>query len=113
MTDAQQGEIVATEAAKKRVAEILRDEPEGSWLRISVTGGGCSGFQYNFDIAQAAEADDLILGEGEARIAVDRIALDFMQGAKIDFVDDLMGSSFRVENPNATASCGCGTSFAV
>jgi iron-sulfur cluster assembly accessory protein len=113
MTDAQTGEIVATDAAKKRVAEILSAEPEGSWLRISVTGGGCSGFQYNFDIAPAAEPDDLILAQDEARIAVDRIALDFMQGATLDFVDDLMGSSFRVENPNATASCGCGTSFAV
>lgn len=106
-------DIVATEAAQKRVAEILRGEPEGSWLRISVNGGGCSGFQYAFDIAPQAEPDDIILARDAARIAVDSVALDFMKGAKIDFVDDLMGSSFRVDNPNATASCGCGTSFAV
>ena len=113
MTDAQTAEIVATEAAKKRVTEILRGEPEGSWLRISVNGGGCSGFQYSFDITPGAEPEDLIVSRDEARIAIDSVALEFMQGARIDFVDDLMGSSFRVENPNATASCGCGTSFAV
>jgi len=114
MTDAQTGEIVATAAAKARVAEILRAEPAGSWLRISVNGGGCSGFQYSFDIAAKAEPDDLILAQdSEARIAVDSVALDFMKGATVDFVDDLMGSSFRIDNPNATASCGCGTSFAI
>jgi iron-sulfur cluster assembly accessory protein len=113
MTDAPTSEIIATDAAKKRVAEILRGEPEGSWLRVSVNGGGCSGFQYTFDIAARSEPDDLILAQDEARIAVDSVALEFIKGSKIDFVDDLMGSSFRVENPNATASCGCGTSFAV
>jgi iron-sulfur cluster assembly accessory protein len=106
-------EIIATDAAKQRVADILRGETAGAWLRVSVNGGGCSGFQYSFDIAPNAEPDDVILAEGEARIAVDRMALDFLKGATIDFVDDLMGSSFRVENPNATASCGCGTSFSV
>lgn len=106
-------EIIATEAARQRVAEILRGEPEGSWLRISVSGGGCSGFQYNFDIAEKTETDDLILAQDAARIAIDAVALDFLKGARIDFVDDLMGSSFRVDNPNATASCGCGTSFAI
>lgn len=106
-------EIIATEAAKQRVVEILRGEPEGSWLRISVSGGGCSGFQYSFDITEKSEADDLILSQDEARIAINSVALDFLKGSRIDFVDDLMGSSFRVDNPNATASCGCGTSFAV
>jgi iron-sulfur cluster assembly accessory protein len=106
-------EIIATDAAKKRVAEILRAEPEGSWLRISVNGGGCSGFQYSFDIAPQTEPDDLILARDEARIAVDAVALDFLKGSRIDFVDDLMGSSFRVDNPNAVAACGCGSSFAV
>ncbi|MBB4196306.1 iron-sulfur cluster assembly accessory protein [Rhodoblastus sphagnicola] len=113
MTDAQASEIIATDAAKKRVAEILRGEPQGSWLRISVNGGGCSGFQYSFDIAEKCEPDDIILAQDEARIAVDSVALDFMKGSTFDFVDDLMGSSFRVDNPNATASCGCGSSFAV
>jgi iron-sulfur cluster assembly accessory protein len=113
MIDAQPGEIAATDAAKTRVAEILRGEPAGSWLRISVSGGGCSGFQYSFDIVEKTEPDDLIVAQDAARIAVDRMALDFMTGARIDFVDDLMGASFRIDNPNATASCGCGTSFAV
>ena len=106
-------QVLATESALKRVAEVLRGEAPGSFLRVSVSGGGCSGFQYSFDIVPSAEQGDLILGDAEARLAVDSISLDFLKGARIDFVDDLMGSSFRVENPNATAGCGCGSSFAV
>lgn len=106
-------QVVATDNALKRVAEVLRGEAPGSFLRISVNGGGCSGFQYAFDIVPDAEEGDLILGDTEARLAIDPLSLDFMKGARIDYVDDLMGSSFRIENPNATASCGCGTSFAV
>ena len=106
-------QVVATDNALKRVAEVLRGEAPGAFLRISVTGGGCSGFQYIFDIVPAAEDGDLILGDSEARLAIDPMSLDYMKGAKIDFIDDLMGQSFRIENPNATASCGCGTSFAI
>ncbi len=106
-------DVKATESALRRVAEILRDEAPGSVVRLSVNGGGCSGFQYAFDIMGAAEPDDLRLGGDEGRLAIDRLSLDFLKGARIDFVDDLMGSSFKIENPNATASCGCGTSFAV
>jgi len=113
MTDLALAGVEATERALRRVAEVLRDESPGSVLRISVNGGGCSGFQYNFDIAPAAEDGDLILGDEQARLAIDPLSLDFIKGARIDFVDDLMGSAFKIENPNAVASCGCGTSFAV
>jgi iron-sulfur cluster assembly accessory protein len=102
-----------TERALTRVAEILSGEAPGSVLRISVNGGGCSGFQYSFDIVPAAEDGDLIMGDAVARVAVDPLSLEFIKGARLDFVEDLMGSSFRFENPNATASCGCGASFAV
>jgi iron-sulfur cluster assembly accessory protein len=113
MTELVAEQVVATERALKRVAEVLRGEAPGSFLRVSVNGGGCSGFQYSFDILPAAEDGDVILGDSEARLAIDPVSLDFLKGSRIDFVDDLMGSSFRVENPNATASCGCGTSFAI
>ncbi len=113
MTDLAPAGVEATERALRRVAEVLRDEAPGSVLRISVNGGGCSGFQYNFDIAPAAEEGDLILGDEQARLAIDPLSLDFIKGARLDFVDDLMGSAFKFENPNAVASCGCGTSFSV
>ena len=107
-------QVVATERALKRVAEVLRGEAPGSFLRVSVNGGGCSGFQYSFDIAARGRRRRPDPGRfAKSRLAIDPVSLDFLKGARIDFVDDLMGSSFRVENPNATASCGCGTSFAI
>ena len=101
------------ESALKRVAEVLGGEAPGSFLRISVNGGGCSGFQYAFDIVPAPEDGDLIRGDAAARIAIDPMSLEFIKGARLDFVDDLMGSAFKWENPNATAACGCGASFSV
>jgi iron-sulfur cluster assembly accessory protein len=106
-------QVVATDSALKRVAEVLRGEAAGAFLRISVNGGGCSGFQYSFDIVPGPADDDLILGDSDARLAIDQVSLDFLKGAKIDFVDDLMGQSFKIDNPNATASCGCGASFSI
>ncbi len=106
-------QVIATENALKRIAEVLRGEAPGSFLRISVNGGGCSGFQYAFDIVPGAEDSDLILGDSDSRLAIDLVSLDLLKGAKIDFVDDLMGQSFKIDNPNATASCGCGTSFSI
>lgn len=102
-----------TERALRRVAEILSSEAPGSVLRISVNGGGCSGFQYAFDVVPAPEDGDLILGDARARVAIDPTSLEFIKGARLEFVDDLMGSAFKWENPNATAACGCGASFAV
>jgi len=113
MTEITSEPVAVTESALKRVAEVLKGEAPGAFLRISVNGGGCSGFQYAFDIVPGAEDGDMILGDDQARVAIDAVSLDFLKGARIDFVDDLMGSSFRVDNPNATASCGCGTSFAI
>lgn len=102
-----------TDRAARRVAEILAAEPDGAALRIGVSGGGCSGFQYTFDISANRIPDDLELGSPRARVLIDPISLAYLQGAEIDYVDDLMGQSFRIENPNAVASCGCGTSFSV
>ncbi|HEX2256330.1 MAG TPA: iron-sulfur cluster insertion protein ErpA [Afifellaceae bacterium] len=106
--------IVLTESAAKRVARILSAEPEGTVLRVSVEGGGCSGFQYRYDLVQEAPAeDDLVLERDGAVVLVDSLSLQYMQGSEIDFVDDLIGQSFQIRNPNSVASCGCGTSFAL
>ena len=102
-----------TERAAKRIRTILATEPEGSKLRVSVSGGGCSGFQYGFAVETADAADDILVERDGAVVLIDPISLPFLEGSTLDFVDDLMGQSFRVENPNATASCGCGTSFSI
>jgi iron-sulfur cluster assembly accessory protein len=109
------GDLAVTVSARaaKRIAEILKAEAQPSMLRIAVTGGGCSGFQYNFAIDDARMDDDLVLERDGATVLIDPVSLDFLKGAEIDFVDDLIGQSFKVNNPNATASCGCGTSFSV
>jgi iron-sulfur cluster assembly accessory protein len=102
-----------TAAAAKRVAEILKDEAQGSALRIGVDGGGCSGFQYTYDIVEARDTEDLVLEREGAVVLIDPTSLEYLRGSKIDFVDDLMGQTFKIHNPQATASCGCGTSFAI
>ena len=102
-----------TPSAAKRVAEILRSEAAGSALRVGVDGGGCSGFQYTYDIVTAREPDDLVLQRDGATVLIDQMSLEFLRGAKIDFVNDLMGSAFKIQNPQATASCGCGVSFSI
>jgi len=99
-------------SAAKRLNAILRGE-EGAALRISVKGGGCSGFQYAFDVDRVRAEDDFVATRDGATVVVDPVSLEMMKGAELDFVDDLMGQSFRVNNPNATASCGCGVSFSV
>jgi iron-sulfur cluster assembly accessory protein len=106
--------IVLTDRAAKRVARILSGEPEGTVLRVSVEGGGCSGFQYRYDLVQEGPAeDDLVLARDGAVVLIDSLSQQYMQGAEIDFVDDLIGQSFQIKNPNSVASCGCGTSFAL
>jgi iron-sulfur cluster assembly accessory protein len=104
---------VVTDKAAQRVRKILAKEPAGSLLRVAVNGGGCSGFQYAFDIVQARADDDLLIEKDGIGVVIDPVSLDFLRGAKIDFVDDLMGQAFRIENPNASSSCGCGVSFSV
>jgi iron-sulfur cluster assembly accessory protein len=105
--------VSMTERAARRIGEILKSEPAGSMLRISVEGGGCSGFQYKFGFDQAKAADDLVLALNGATVLIDPLSVQYMAGAQIDYVDDLIGASFKVNNPVATASCGCGTSFSV
>jgi iron-sulfur cluster assembly accessory protein len=99
--------------AAMRIATILSKEAAGTMLRLAVTGGGCSGFQYNFALDEARMDDDLVLEKDGATVLIDPVSLDFLVGAEIDFTDDLIGQAFKVNNPNATASCGCGTSFSV
>ncbi|WIY54184.1 iron-sulfur cluster assembly accessory protein [Devosia sp. YIM 151766] len=117
MTDAALADhpaVTLSDRAAKRVARIIAKEQPGTVLRIAVAGGGCSGFQYEFNLVQEApSADDLVLQKGEATVLIDSLSLEFMGGAEIDFVDDLVGQSFQIRNPNAVAGCGCGTSFAV
>ncbi|MBV9076631.1 MAG: iron-sulfur cluster insertion protein ErpA [Methylobacteriaceae bacterium] len=106
-------DITLTERAARRIGEILSAEPAGSMLRISVNGGGCSGFSYGFDIDRTRQDDDLVVERDGAAVLVDEMSLQYMKGSTVDFVDDLIGQSFRIDNPQATASCGCGTSFAI
>ena len=119
MTDAAQidapsaSDVVLTDRAARRVAKILAREAPGSALRVAVNGGGCSGFQYAFDITMERNDDDLVIARDGATVLVDTDSLAFLGGARIDFVDDLIGQAFKIDNPNATASCGCGTSFSV
>jgi iron-sulfur cluster assembly accessory protein len=105
--------ITVSERAARRIGEILKAEPPGTMLRLSVEGGGCSGFQYRFDMDRAQALDDIIVRRDGATVLIDQVSLQFLVGSEIDFVDDLIGASFRVNNPNAKASCGCGTSFAL
>jgi iron-sulfur cluster assembly accessory protein len=105
--------VTVSPRAAKRIAVILSGEGQGAMLRLAVTGGGCSGFQYNFALDESRMDDDLFIEEGGAKILIDPVSLDFLAGAEIDFTDDLIGQAFKVNNPNATSSCGCGTSFSV
>jgi len=105
--------VTVSERAAKRIGEILKAEPPGTVLRVSIEGGGCSGFQYKFDMERARADDDLAITRDGATVVIDPVSMNYMAGAEIDFVDDLIGASFKVKNPKATASCGCGTSFAL
>ncbi len=105
--------VTVSASASRRIAKILAAEPETTALRVSVSGGGCSGFQYNFDLDPTRSADDLVIELEGAIVVIDAVSLPFMNGSEIDFVDDLLGQSFQIKNPNATASCGCGTSFSI
>jgi iron-sulfur cluster assembly accessory protein len=105
--------VTVSPRATRRIGDILKSEPPGSMLRVSVEGGGCSGFQYKFDIERSQADDDLVISRDGVTVLVDPISVNYMKGAEIDFVDDLIGASFKVKNPNATAGCGCGTSFSL
>ena len=105
--------VTVTDRAAHKIGEILRYEPVGTMLRVSVAGGGCSGFQYKFDTERSRADDDVVIEQSGATVLIDPVSLNYMAGAEIDFVDDLIGSAFKINNPQATAFCGCGTSFAL
>jgi iron-sulfur cluster assembly accessory protein len=106
--------IQLTDRAARRIQRILAKQPPGTVLRIAVAGGGCSGFQYEYNLVQERPAeDDLVLAKEGATVLIDSLSLEFMGGAEIDYADDLIGQSFQIKNPNVVASCGCGTSFSV
>lgn len=105
--------ITISPRAVVRIAEILKAEDAPTLFRVSVEGGGCSGFQYRFDVVKDHAPDDLLVERDGARVVVDPVSLGFLQGAELDFVDDLIGAQFKLNNPNVTAACGCGTSFSV
>ncbi len=107
------GNVTVTERAASKIAAILKAEPAGAMLRVSVEGGGCSGFQYKFDVEREQASDDIVIARNAATVLIDPVSLGFMAGAEIDFVDDMIGASFKINNPKAKSSCGCGTSFSL
>jgi iron-sulfur cluster assembly accessory protein len=112
--DAKTGmKVEMTESAARRINAIVAKEPGKSALRVAVEGGGCSGFSYKFDLVGDRNADDVAIENNGATVLIDELSLVYMGGSVIDFVDDLMGQSFQIRNPNAVASCGCGTSFSI
>jgi len=105
--------LTLTPAAAKRVAWIAEKQTKPAILRLSVEGGGCSGFQYKFDLADTADGDDSVSETDGVKLVVDPISLDLVSGSVVDFVESLGGAAFRVENPQAAAGCGCGSSFGI
>ena len=112
-TPAAPRSITLSESAARRVKALSADEGGGKIFRITVSGGGCSGFQYEFKLDDQVNADDLTFERDGAILVTDETSLDLIAGSEVDFVEDLMGAYFQVKNPNATSSCGCGTSFSV
>jgi iron-sulfur cluster assembly accessory protein len=105
--------VTVSERAARQIGQILKHEPQGTMLRVSVEGGGCSGFQYKFDMERTQAEDDTLIRRDSAAVLIDAVSLNYLAGSEIDFVDDLIGASFRINNPQAKASCGCGTSFSL
>ncbi|WP_417479929.1 iron-sulfur cluster insertion protein ErpA [Maricaulis maris] len=100
-------------SAAKQIKTIIAAQAAAGLLRIGVVGGGCSGFSYTFDLDDAVNGDDMIIERDGAKVVIDEASLPFLDGSEIDYVDELIGASFKIHNPNATAACGCGTSFSV
>lgn len=106
--------IVITDRAAQRIAVLKQqEEAEGAFLRIAVSGGGCSGFQYGLSFDDQKSPDDVVFEQGDVAVIVDDTSLDLLNGAEVDFVEDLMGAAFQIKNPNAASSCGCGNSFSI
>jgi iron-sulfur cluster insertion protein len=107
-------QIIITDSAARRIAALKAQEEAGNaFLRIAVSGGGCSGFQYGMTFDEETNPDDVVFEHGGVRVVVDDVSLDLLNGAEVDFVEDLMGASFQIRNPNAASSCGCGNSFSI
>lgn len=105
--------VNVTERAARRISEIISGEAAGTMLRVSVKAGGCTGFQYAFDLVNDRENGDHVIEKAGATVLIDEISLPLMEGSEIDFVDNLIGASFKINNPKATETCGCGTSFTI
>ena len=105
--------LILTPSAAKRIALIAAKQSRPAILRLAVEGGGCSGFQYKFDLADAADSDDSVSETNGVKLVVDPISLDLIAGSTVDFVESLGGAAFKVENPQAAAGCGCGSSFGI
>jgi iron-sulfur cluster assembly accessory protein len=105
--------VTVSANAARRIKEILSSEAAGAHLRVSVEGGGCSGFRYEFAVDTVLQDEDLAIERDGITVVVDPVSLEYMKGSEIDFVDELIGASFQIRNPNATSGCGCGTSFSV
>ncbi len=114
VNDIEERRVVLTDSAVRHIAMLKEQEQAGNaMLRIAVSGGGCSGFQYGFSFDNARNEDDLVFERDGVGVVVDDVSLDLLNGAEIDFVEDLMGAAFQIRNPNAASSCGCGNSFSV
>ncbi|MEO1785456.1 MAG: iron-sulfur cluster insertion protein ErpA [Pseudomonadota bacterium] len=105
--------VTLTPSAAQRINAILAKKPDARLLRISVEGGGCSGFSYKFDLDKVTADDDYLVERDGATVAIDPMSLEFLAGSEIDFTTELIGAAFKINNPNATAGCGCGTSFSI
>jgi iron-sulfur cluster insertion protein len=106
--------ITISDSAARRIAALkAQEEAEGAFLRIAVSGGGCSGFQYGLSFDEETNPDDVVFEHGGVRVVIDDTSLDLLNGSEIDFIEDLMGASFQIRNPNAASSCGCGNSFSI
>ncbi len=105
--------VTVSDKAANQISKIISSEASPKMLRVSVSGGGCSGFQYGFDLVDEREEGDLAIEKGGITVLIDEISLAYLEGSEIDYVEDLIGASFQVHNPNAKSSCGCGTSFSI
>jgi iron-sulfur cluster insertion protein len=112
--EAEHKRVVLTESAAQRIAALkVQEQADSAFLRIAVSGGGCSGFQYGFSFDDQKNEDDIVFERDGVGVVVDEVSLDLLNGAEIDFVEDLMGAAFQIRNPNAASSCGCGNSFSI